>query len=269
MASAPATEPLIQRARRFAQEHSSLLTVLGVFVVLLGLLSAYKIFTADRKISVHPREITDFDSQNAADDLAARHRAAVVSEQSSATEGEPQLRMAVIPDKEVVGLSAPNKTPEQLLNQLASGPEDNYAPVSLSNSDLELTISPIQTPGPNLSVSSSTLDEIDERNKSAKLSAPVSQLIFRDGASYAEFRRLHPSGGLPQLVDFGKSCVVVLISVSDFPSKVFEIVSFGVSGSETVVKYRINPMAALEGGSDRYAFALLDSSSGAVRLEQQ
>lgn len=257
-----------QRLRRFAAEHSSLLLVAGLFLFLFGVLCAYKAYTSDKRLSVRSSEVTDFDSKNAADDLAARQRAAVSSEQDAAA-GEPQTRMAVIPDKDMVGLSGPDKTPEQLLRQLASGPEEEYTSVSLSNKDLEYKIMPVQAQGPNLSVSATAIEEIDEHNKSVKLSAPVTHYAFRDAASYGEFRRLHPSGGLPQQVDFGKNCVVVLVSASSLPNKVFEAVSSETAAGQAVVKYRLNPLAASEPGPDRYAFALLDASITGVVLEQQ
>ena len=260
-----------EKIRRFATENSATLTVAGVAVLLLVVYYSYKAYTADRKISLdnvaYTTEQALLDAKHAEEDLLARQTVSSFQPPSGSTDSLPQSGISIIQDSNILGSAGPDKTPAQMLQQVSGGPEEPAA-ITLSDTDLKATVYPSQSDAPNLSISPTSLDEIDAKNKAVRVSAPVSHLLFEDAASYAAFRKLHPASSLPQ-ADFARQRVAILVSTSRMPNRIFEVLSADSSGPEAVVTYRINPLAAAEDGPDRYAFAVLEKNSKPVRLAQQ
>lgn len=260
------------KIRRFVSENSATLTVAGVAVLLLGIFYSFKAYTSDKKIKLdsvsYTTEQSLLDAKHAEEDLLARQTLSAFQPPSGSSGTIVQSGMAIIQDTEIVGSAGPDKTPMQLLQQMSGGDPQEEAAITLSDVDLKSTVYPTQAEGPDLSISPSSLDEVSAKAKAARASAPVSYTLFSDGAAYNEFRKKNPASTLPE-ADFTRQRVAILVSVSNMPNKIFEVLSADSSGKEAVVTYRINPLAAAEEGPDRYAFAVLEKGAKPVRLVQQ
>ena len=257
---------------RFAAENSATLTVAVVAVLLLGIFYSFKAYTSDKKIKLdsvsYTTEQSLLDAKHAEEDLLARQTLSAFQPPAGSSGTVAQSGMAIIQDSEILGSAGPDKTPMQLLQQMSGGDPQEDPAVSLSDSDLKSTVYPMQTEGPNLSISPTSLDDVSAKAKAARASAPVSYTLFSDAAAYNEFRKKNPASTLPA-ADFTRQRVAILVSVSNMPNKIFEVLSADSSGKEALVTYRINPLAAAEEGPDRYAFAVLEKGAKPVRLVQQ
>ena len=79
----------------------------------------------------------------------------------------------------------------------------------------------------------------------AMLSAPVDYKVFRDSQTWLAFASTH-KGRFPP-VDFSREAMLILVSVSDLPSGIFKIDGLKKSAKETVVLYRVDPLAMAAG----------------------
>jgi hypothetical protein len=96
-------------------------------------------------------------------------------------------------------------------------------------------------------------------------SFPLSHMVFTDEEGYKLFARTHP-GNFPN-ADFAKEMVIMLISVSTAPNRIFEIVRIEPKNKEIVVKYKINPQKYYESKTDTYSLMVTGKSKLPVRLE--
>ena len=75
----------------------------------------------------------------------------------------------------------------------------------------------------------------------------------------------------PVSYDFASGNLLILVSVSDFPSGIFRVVNVETGKKETVVKYRVNPLGMVDETPkeqrEAYAAALVPKNKP-VRLEQ-
>jgi hypothetical protein len=107
------------------------------------------------------------------------------------------------------------------------------------------------------------------REGDALISAPVDYKIFNNAQVWNSFAKTRREQ-LPS-IDFSKDMAVILISLSDFSSAIFEITQV-VKNSETItIKYRVTPLAAsaqADPAQQRYPVAVMPKSTLPVRLEQ-
>jgi hypothetical protein len=101
------------------------------------------------------------------------------------------------------------------------------------------------------------------------LAAPVDYKVFKSSETwwtFANARKLKPA---PH--DFGAFDLVILVSLSDFPSGIFSVAGVEPGRKETLVKYRVNPLAMAAGtdpgNRDSYASAPVPKGRP-VRLQQ-
>ena len=95
--------------------------------------------------------------------------------------------------------------------------------------------------------------------------APVRLLLVRNLDEYKAFKQ-RARGGYPT-VDFAKQMVIVLESDSNFPDKVFEIVSADKQDGALVVSYRVNVLG-LDKKINSHAVLPVDKTQLPVQLKQ-
>lgn len=101
------------------------------------------------------------------------------------------------------------------------------------------------------------------------ITAPVDYKLFKDKAvwdTFAESRRVKIKH------DFSGGDLLILVPVSDFPAGIFKIISVEKGAKETVVKYRVDPMAMSSGSDEEqrsgYAHAAVPRKCPPIRLQQ-
>jgi hypothetical protein len=101
------------------------------------------------------------------------------------------------------------------------------------------------------------------------LNAPVDYKIFKSSETWWAFANSRKLG--PEARDFSTYDLLILISLSDFPSRIFNITGLERGKKETVVSYRVNPLAMASelrpGQSDSYASAPVPKGVP-IRLQQ-
>jgi len=98
------------------------------------------------------------------------------------------------------------------------------------------------------------------------MTAAVSHKVFRTQKDYAAFTSTH-RGDFPK-ADFRSQMVVMLLSMSDFPNRIFEITDCVYSSGKITVKYKINPLSAADQQDDAYSAAVVKKSGAKIVLEQ-
>lgn len=167
------------------------------------------------------------------------------------------------------------ETPEDMmsmLNQMGGG-KRKPAPVRLSDADLRKKIRSLGgEPGREPRLRISTMPEMGRGAGDegvTMLSAPVDYKIFKSSDTWWSFANSRKLKAGPH--DFSAADLLILISVSDFPSGIFSVDGVEKGRKETVVKYRVNPLAmAFEMPRDqREAYAAAAVPKGKpVRLQQ-
>lgn len=101
------------------------------------------------------------------------------------------------------------------------------------------------------------------------ITAPVDYKLFKDQAvwdTFAQSRRIKIKH------DFSASDLIILVPVSDFPAGIFKIAAVEKSAKETLVKYRVDPMAMSSGSDEEqrsgYAYAAVPRKCPPIRLQQ-
>lgn len=101
------------------------------------------------------------------------------------------------------------------------------------------------------------------------ITAPVDYQLFKSSETWSAFASSH-KGRFPA-ADFSREQMLILVSVSDLPSGIFKVAGVNRSAKETVVSYRVDPLAmAAETGAKEKDFysAVPVPRTLPVRLEQ-
>ena len=185
------------------------------------------------------------------------------------SEGAIQL----VKEKDFDGVAEKPKDMMAMLNDMAGGDRRKPAPVRLSDADLDRKLRDLggKRPGEQ-GVKTSSMPELGRGSGQegvTLLAAPVDYKVFRSSETwwaFANSRKLKPE---PH--DFGAFDLVILVSLSDFPSGIFSVAGVEPGRKETLVKYRVNPLAmaagADPGGREAYASAPVPKGRP-VRLQQ-
>ncbi len=160
-----------------------------------------------------------------------------------------------------------------MLSDMSGSNKNKHPVVYLTDKDLDKKIvveSPVKTDDP---LNSSAMPEL---GKSASMSAdkpmisaPVDYKVFRDSETWLAFTSTH-KGHFPP-IDFPREEMLILVSVSDLPSGIFKIDGLKRSAKETVVLYRVDPLAmAADNGTKEQNFysAVAIPQKIDVKLEQ-
>ncbi len=178
----------------------------------------------------------------------------------------------LVKDKGFGGVAEQPKDMMSILSDLGGGDKRKPAPIALKDSDLDKKITVAGEPGREPHLSASTMPEMGRspgQEGLTMLSAPVDYKIFKSSDVWGAFalsRKMKPVE-----YDFSSYNLLILISLSEFPSGIFSITGVEAGKKETVVKYRVNPLAmASESPSEqREAYARAPVPKGRpVRLEQ-
>jgi hypothetical protein len=178
----------------------------------------------------------------------------------------------LVKDKDFSGVAEKPKDMMAMLNDMAGGDRRKPAPVRLSDADLDRKLRDLggKRPGER-GVKASSMPELGRGSAQegvTMLAAPVDYKVFKSSETwwaFANSRKLKPGSH-----DFSAFDLVILVSLSDFPSGIFSVA--GVEpGRETLVKYRVNPLAMAAGtdpgGREAYASAPVPKGRP-VRLQQ-
>ncbi|MHB0995324.1 MAG: hypothetical protein ACYC2I_03030 [Elusimicrobiales bacterium] len=178
--------------------------------------------------------------------------------------------ISIVKEKEFGGVAEKPKDMMSMLNELSGG-KKKPEPIALKDSDLDKKISvgrPDKEPGLRVS----TMPELGRRPGQeglTMLSAPVNYKIFKSSETWAAFTSSRKVKAAD--FDFRSYDLLILVSLSDFPSGIFSVSGVEPGRKETVVRYRVNPlaMAAEAPAAQREAFAMAPVPKGRpVRLEQ-
>lgn len=220
-------------------------SLLGILCVFLGL-----IFVG-REDARKP--VTAFSASALAERSLAEARASADTKKNAAvfySTGLPagsliaEGAIMMVKDKEFQGVAEEPKSMMDMLTGMAGNNKKKNPPVYLTDKDLDAKILVEKTGKSNDLVNSSAVPEpgsgVSAGNK-AMISAPVDYKIFRDSETWQAFASTH-KGHFPR-VEFPGEEMLVLISVSELPSGIFKIEGLKRSAKETVVLYRVDPLA--------------------------
>lgn len=176
----------------------------------------------------------------------------------------------IVKEKGFNGVAEKPKGMMQLLNEMSGG-KKKPAPVELGRKALEKKVRPLgSVPGQRLKVSSMPALGRGAADEGVTLfNAPVDYKVFKSSETWWAFANSRKFK--PEPHDFSSVDLVILVSVSDFPSGIFRIAGVEAGKKETVVKYRVNPLAmsAEASRSEREHYASSPVPRGKpVRLEQ-
>lgn len=178
--------------------------------------------------------------------------------------------ISIVKEKEFGGVAEQPKDMMSVLNELSGG-NKKPEPIALKDSDLDKKIT-VGQPGKEPGLRVSTMPELGRRPGQeglTMLSAPVDYKIFKSSETWAAFTSSRKVKAAD--FDFKAHNLLILVSLSDFPSGIFSIAGVEAGKKETVVRYRVNPlsMAADTPQAQREAFAAAPVPKGRpVRLEQ-
>lgn len=179
--------------------------------------------------------------------------------------------ISIVKERDFGGVAEQPKDMIDMLNQLSGGDKKKPAPIALSDSDLDKKIT-VGDAGKETKLSVAAMPELGRRPGQeglTMLSAPVDYKIFKSSETWTAFavsRKVKSRD-----FDFRSFNLLILVSLSDFPSGIFSVVGVEPGKKETVVKYRVNPLAmAAETSSDsREAYSMAPVPKGVpVRLQQ-
>lgn len=179
----------------------------------------------------------------------------------------------VIRDKNFGGVAEAPKDMMAILSELGGGDKKKPAPLRLKESDLDAEIKQLGGgPDKEPSLKTSAMPEMGRgagQEGVTLLSAPVDYKIFKSSdtwRAFADSRRLNTA-----VHDFSSADLLILVSLSDFPNRIFTITGVERGKKEVVVSYRVNPLAMSSelppGQRDSYASAPVPKGSK-VRLRQ-
>lgn len=178
----------------------------------------------------------------------------------------------IVKEKEFGGVAEQPKGMMEMLTEMSGGDKKKPSPIALTDSDMDkkITVGGATARDPRLSVS--TMPELGRRPGQeglTMLSVAVDYKIFKSSDTWTAFAssRKVKQGNY----DFSAYNLLILVSLSDFPSGIFSIAGVEPGKKETVVRYRVNPLAmAADTSSDqREAYAMSPVPKGRpIRLEQ-
>ena len=178
----------------------------------------------------------------------------------------------LVKEKDFGGVAEAPKGMMELLTELGGGDKSKPSPVALKAADLAKKIVVAGDHGKDTKLTNGAIPELG-RNPGQEgltlLTAPVDYKLFKSSETWNAFevsRKMKFTS-----YDFASGNLLILISVSDFPSGIFSIVEVEKGKKETVVKYRVNPMGMADEASkeqrEAYASAMVPKNKP-VRLQQ-
>lgn len=177
----------------------------------------------------------------------------------------------IVKDSNFNGVAEKPKGMMEMLNDLGGGSKKKPAPIQLSDADLDRKLRSLGGSG-ETRLKTSAMPELGRgagNEGVTLLSAPVDYKIFKSSETWWAFANSRKF--MPEPHDFSSRDLLILVSVSEFPSGIFSVAAVEPGARETLVKYRVNPLAMSSEASkeerERYASAPVPRGKP-VRLEQ-
>jgi hypothetical protein len=156
------------------------------------------------------------------------------------------------------------------LNEMGGSKKKGPPAVPLKDSDLAKPLSVSAPPAlPKLAADILEPGRGEAQEGATLFSAPVNYKLFATAElwkTFCEARRVKCAAH-----DFSREDLLILVSVSEFPDGIFRIAGVDAEGGQTVVKYRVDPLAMSEEASPaaRKAYASAGVPRGRpVKLKQ-
>ncbi len=179
----------------------------------------------------------------------------------------------IIKEREFDGVAEQPQDIMAMLTGMSGGDKKKPAPIALKDADFDKKITVGGPAGKETKLLYvSTMPELGRRPGQeglTMLSAPVDYKVFKTSETWTAF--ISSRKVKARELDFKYFNMLILISLSDFPSGIFSVAGVEPGKKETVVKYRVNPLAmAAETSSDtREAYAMTPVPKGLpVRIQQ-
>jgi hypothetical protein len=151
----------------------------------------------------------------------------------------------MVKSKEFEGVAEDPQGMMDMLTEMSGSNKKKKPPVYLTDKDLDKKIIIEHSGKPAAPLSASAVPGLGESSSGMSgktmISAPVDYKTFKDLETWMAFASTH-KGHFPP-VDFSWEEMLILVSVSDLPSGIFKIDGLKRSVKETVVLYRVDPLA--------------------------
>ncbi len=176
--------------------------------------------------------------------------------------------MSFVKDDKYTDITPPPKPIGQVLAEMAGGKKKG-AVISMSDRDLETKVkSPSQSNAMQSALSKKPAAlGANTKTSVTKFNLAVNCKVFKDEKSYLAFADTH-KGKFPRNIDFDRQMAIIMVSMSEWPNRIFEISGIAKEKKKLRVIYRVNPLAANEDVTDFYNIAVTDLSTLPVVAEQ-
>ncbi len=177
----------------------------------------------------------------------------------------------LVRNKNFGGVAEAPKSLMATLNDMGGGDKKGPPPVSLRSGATMKSISgPVSTEPRKAGALMPELGRKAGQDGVTLFTAPVDYKVFKSSAVWQAFALQRNIKDIKH--DFSSGDLLILFSVSDFPNGIFKISGVERGAKETVVKYRVDPLAmAEEAGAalrETYASVAVPRRSPPIRLQQ-
>ncbi len=191
---------------------------------------------------------------------------------STADDGPGAARM-LVRSAEFEGVAEEPKDVMSALSEMSGDKEPRVPPVRLSETDTGKKVR-LKSVEPSRPLAPASMPLPWENGKSVAggkslIAAPVGYQLFSGSATWKAFADSH-AGSFPE-ADFSRESMLILVSLSDLPSAIFKVAGLKRTAGETVVLYRVDPlaMAAGSGGREKDLYSAVPvPKRPAVKLQQ-
>lgn len=177
--------------------------------------------------------------------------------------------MAIVKDQSYTDITQPAKPIGEVLAEMAGGRKKG-ALITISSKDLDAKVkSPSQSNETQrlLSKKPAALGSANTKTNMTRFNLAVNCKVFKDEKNYQAFASTH-KGKFPQNIDFSKQMAIIMVSMSEWPNRIFEITAIAKEPKKLRVFYRVNPLAANDDVTDFYNIAVTSRSDLPVVTEQ-
>jgi len=178
----------------------------------------------------------------------------------------------IVREDDFQGVAEAPKNTMDMLGEMSGANKGKAHPIALKASDLDKKMAPIGKPPKIPVLTGSSVPGLGKTPDGGPgmITAPVDYKLFTSSKTWSAFANSHKCDSVK--ADFLKENVLILISLSDFPSGIFKIMALAKGKKELVVRYRVDALAmslASEIGAQQvYSSVVVPKQGQRVRLEQ-
>jgi len=186
-----------------------------------------------------------------------------------------QGAIMVVKNGEFGGVAEEPEDMMSRLTELSGSNKKKNPPIRFTEQDLDKTVVISRTNEPEPQLNHSSVPGMDDSTSTLQMgkmnmiTAPVDYQLFTGSETWRAFAISH-KGHFPA-ADFSKERMLILVSVSDMPSCIFKITGVKKTPRETLVLYRVDPLAmSAENEAKEYEFysAVPVPKGTAIKLQQ-